>query len=87
MREEITADWAKKTANSVLNDKIKGQINIVLNDIEQSVKNNRFTTNIQLDLHELTIADIRERGFEIKKNTTNYEGYGSITSYTINWDK
>lgn len=87
MREEITADWAKKTANSVLNVKVQDQINKVLNDIELSVKNNRFTTNVQLDLHELTIANIRERGFEIKKNTTNYGGYGSITSYIINWDK
>lgn len=42
MREEITADWAKKTATNVLNEKVQNQINKVLNDIELTVKNNQF---------------------------------------------
>lgn len=83
MREEITAEWAKKTTTSVLNIKVQDQINKVLNDIEISVKNNRFDTTIYSDLHELTVKDIQGRGFKIEKNSNYNQQDG--TSYSISW--
>lgn len=83
MREEITADWAKKTATNVLNAKIQDQINKVLNDIEIAVKNNRFESTIYSDLHELTVKDIQGRGFKIEKNGNYNQQDG--TSYSISW--
>lgn len=82
MRAEITAEWAKKTATNVLNKKVEDQINKVLNNIEISVKNNRFECTIYSDLHELTIKDIQERGFKIEKKGNNQQ---DGTSYSISW--
>lgn len=86
MRDNITAQWAKEKASTILSDKINGQINSALNDIEMAVKNNRFSTNISTDLHDLAIADLRGRGFEVKRKVSNYDGYGSITSHDISWE-
>lgn len=83
MRDEITAQWAKETATNVLNNKIKDQINKVLNDIELSVKNNRFETTIYSDLHEFAIKDLESRGFKVVKSTY-YQQDGQ--SYKISWD-
>lgn len=38
MRDEITAEWAKKTAESILGEKANGQLNTCLDAITRAVK-------------------------------------------------
>ena len=68
--------------NGQENEKVQNQINKVLNDIELSVKNNRFDTTYYGELHELAVKDIEGRGFKIDKNSY-YQQDGQ--SYSISW--
>lgn len=83
MRENINAQWAKETATKVLNEKITGQINKCLDEIEMAVKRNEFDCVHFGGLHELTIKDITKRGFSIEKNPMGNQMDG--TTYTITW--
>lgn len=74
MREEITAAWAKKTAESILGEKINKQIEISLNAIENAVKNNKFSTSVGIYADALVIKELVKRGFSVKQYDDQREG-------------
>ncbi len=81
MREEITADWARKTSEKVLGEKVKGQIEICLNAIERAVKANQMACSVSIYADALTIKDLNKRGFTVKQYDDQRDG-----SYlTISW--
>lgn len=83
MRENITAEWAKETAQTLLNAKIKSQISKILDDIELAVKKNDFRCTSYGDFHDLAIEDIEKRGFIVKINANINQMDG--VSYSISW--
>lgn len=82
MKEEITAKWARETAQNVLNERVVGQINKANLRIEQAVKENKFSANFYGELHDFAQKDIKDRGFGLEKNT-GHQMDGE--SYTITW--
>ncbi len=82
MKEEITAKWARETAQNVLNERVVGQINKANLRIGQAVRENKFSTVYYGELHDFAKKDIKGRGFGLEANTS-YQNDGE--SYTITW--
>lgn len=80
MREEITAEWARKTANIVLGERVKKQINDCLDAIQNAVKKNQMSCSIAIYVEDLTIRELQDRGFKV----TKHEGYDQRDGDYIN---
>ena len=81
-KQNITAEWARKQATTILGEKINQEINICLNAIEQAVAKYQMSTSVGIYVHDLTLEDLCKRGFTVKK----YDGDQRDGSYTsISW--
>ena len=80
---EVTAEWARKTSNSVLGDKIKKEISECEELIITAVHKNEMSCNVFMTLHTLTKKELVSRGFKVN----HHEGENQReTSYTtIEW--
>lgn len=78
---EITAEWARKTATSVLGDKVKQQVDICLNHIKQAVARNDMSCYVNMYADQLTINELRKRGFKCEQHSDQRDG----SSLQINW--
>lgn len=81
MREQINAKWANEQATKVLGEKINKQLSACLDNIEQAVKANKMTCGVSIYAENLTIAELRKRGFNVKQEDTQRDG----TWLTISW--
>lgn len=82
MREDITAKWARETAEKFLNERATNQLSRVLTLIEESVKSNLMTCTFYSDLEERVISELNERGFTVKFHASLCD---DDDSYTISW--
>lgn len=78
---EITADWARKTAQSILGEKVQKELDMCLNSIKNAVKLNNFSTSVSAYINDLTKKELEKRGFTVTKYTGDQRD-GSYTSIT-----
>jgi hypothetical protein len=79
---EITADWARKTAQSILGEKLEKELNMCLYNIKRKCAVNKLSTSIPIYIDELTKHELEKRGFKVEKYTGD-QREGSYT--TISW--
>ncbi len=81
MKEEITAEWARKTAESILSEKIHKQLELCLETIEYGVRKNEMNVTVYIYADALVIKELNKRGFSVKQYDDQRDG-----SYlTISW--
>lgn len=81
MKEEITAEWARKTAENILGEKIQKQIEVCLDAIQRAVKTNQMACSVGIYADALVVKDLNKRGFKVEQSNDQREG-----SYlTISW--
>lgn len=81
MKNEITAEWARKTSESILGDKINKQIEVCLDAIERAVKANKMSCTVGIYADALVVKDLNKRGFKVEQSNDQRDG-----SYlTISW--
>jgi len=80
-RYNITAEWARKQATSVLGEKVKKQIDTCLDAIEKAVARNEMSTSIGIYAESLTLEDLRKRGF----NVNQYDDQRDGSYLSISW--
>lgn len=81
MREEITAQWARKTSESILGEKVERQLNDCLDAIQKAVKANQMACSVSIYVDALVIKELNKRGFTVKQYDDQRDG-----SYlTISW--
>ena len=81
INENITAEWARKTANEILGEKVKEEIKRCLSSIEMAVKNNKMQVDVYQYVEELTKKDLINRGFKINFTDNQIDG----PCLTISW--
>jgi hypothetical protein len=74
MKEEITAEWAKKTAESVLGEKVNKQLEVCLDAIERAVKGNQMGCSVGIYADALVVKELNKRGFSVKQHDDQREG-------------
>lgn len=78
---EITAEWARKTATSVLGDKVKQQVDTCLAHVKQAVARNDMSCYVNIYADAFTISELHKRGFKCKQHDDQRDG----SSLQINW--
>lgn len=65
IRPDVTADWARKTSQEILSEKVKKEINYCLDTIVMAVKRNELSCSFNTTLDKLTIKNLENRGFKV----------------------
>ncbi len=73
-KDEITADWARKTSKEILGQKVQSQINQCLVAIEHAVSINRNECNVDIWVETLTKQDLEKRGFKVIQHSDQRNG-------------
>lgn len=80
--DEVTAEWARKTSQNILGEKVKKQIDSCLTYIKSAVNRNDLSVDITIYLEVLAIKELQRRGFTI----IQHDGDQRDPSYiTIKW--
>jgi len=81
MENQINAEWARKTATTILGEKVNKQIAQCEEAIKEAVKRNQMSCDVSLYADSLTITELNKRGFKCHQNDDQRDG-----SYlNINW--
>jgi len=80
-RYNITAEWARKQATSVLGEKVKKEIDTCLDAIEKAVARNEMSTSIGIYAESLTLEDLRKRGFTVNQYNDQRDGSYLLISW------
>lgn len=68
MKEEITAKWARETAENRLGKIAEGQLDTCLQKIKEAVEANLFYTSFYFTPEDRVAKELEKRGFQIKMN-------------------
>lgn len=81
MENQINAEWARKTATSILGENVNKQIGICEESIKNAVKKNEMSCYVVIYANNLTITELRKRGFECEQHSDQRDG----SSLHIKW--
>lgn len=82
MDKEITAKWARETADSVLGKKVEAELEECEQRIKLAVKENKMSTTIYTFYGQpKTVKELESRGFKVKQYDSQRDG----ASLTISW--
>ena len=84
-KDKITAEWARNTANTLLGEKIKKQIDTCLEAIEKAVARNEFSISVTITLDELVKQELTKRGFKVTYNEGDFRDQREGSYHTITW--
>ena len=74
MKEEITAEWARKTSENILGEKVNKQLEVCLDAIERAVKANQMACSVGISADALVVKELNKRGFTVKQSSDQREG-------------
>lgn len=80
-RKHVTAEWARKTAEAVLGEKVQEEVNKCLTAIESAVKANKLSTSIIMYAESLTQMELTRRGFKVKQQDDQRDGSYLLISW------
>ena len=80
MKEEITAEWARRTAQTILSEKVNKELSLCFIAIEHAVKNNELCCNVYFVPEDLTMEELTKRDFKLicVPSTQRDEGFLEI---------
>jgi len=79
--EEITAKWARKTAETQLNAVAEIQLKTCLTEIKKAVEKNKMSVNVYVSLLKPCLNELHKRGFEAQSYDDPRDGSWT----TISW--
>jgi hypothetical protein len=79
--EEITAEWARKTAETKLSIMVEKQLNICLGEIKKAVNENKMNVNVNIYVSPACLNELTKRGFEAKSYDDQREGSWTAISW------
>jgi hypothetical protein len=79
--KEITAEWARKTAETKLSAAAEKQLNFCLDEIKKAVNENKMNVGVYIYVMPACLNELIKRGFEVKSHEDQRDG----TWTTISW--
>ena len=80
-KDYITAEWARKTAETQLGVEAQKQFESCLREIEAAVKKNQFSVILYFYASKTCIEELTKRGFKAEARSDQREGDWT----TISW--
>ena len=78
---EITADWARKTAETQMSIEAEEQLNTCLEEIKKAVSENKMSVNVYIYAKQVCLNELTKRGFKAQSYDDQREGQWT----TISW--
>lgn len=79
--KDVTAQWARETAEGKLGPKAEAQLNMCLVSVKSAVNRNELTVNIDEWIEVTTKKELEKRGFKVECHDDQREGSWT----TISW--
>lgn len=79
--EEITAEWARKTAKTKLSIRVEEQLNTCLEEIKKAANENNMNVNVYIDILPSCLNELTKRGFGAKSYDDQREGSWTAISW------
>ena len=73
-KKDITGEWARKTAEAVLGEKVQVEITKCINAIEVAEKENKMSIGLGMYVDKLTLTELTKRGFKVKQQDDQRDG-------------
>jgi len=83
MKENITAQWARETAENKLSKLAEEQLDTCLTKIQEEVDRNGFSTSLYFTPEDKLVTELEKRGFTVKYHMAMYQK--DEDSFTISW--
>lgn len=83
--EQVTAKWARETAQALLGDKVKAELDTCLKAVTNAVSKNELSTSVGFTIHSLTEKELEKRGFTVNKIGMNSPDPREGPYITISW--
>jgi hypothetical protein len=80
-KDHITAEWARKTAETQLGVEAQKQLETCLTRIEEAVKKNQFSLTVYFYASKTCIEELKKRGFKVEAGSEQRDGDWT----TITW--
>lgn len=85
MIERITAASARQLSTSILGEEAKKQLDVCEEAINNAVKKNKFSANVNFKLESVAEKDLISRGFTVKYTDGDFRDPRESGYTTINW--
>jgi hypothetical protein len=85
MEKGITAEEARRKSNTILGDKVKGQLELCEKAINKAIVENKMSANVIFQLEPLAKKDLELRGFIITYTEGDFRDQRDCGYTTINW--
>jgi hypothetical protein len=85
MEKGITAEEARRKSNTILGDKVKGQLELCEKAIHKAIVENKMSATVIFQLEHLTRKDLEYRGFTIRYYEGDFTDPRECGYTTINW--
>lgn len=83
--EHITAEWARKTANTQLGAVAKKQVESVLTRVAEEVKKNQMYANCFFSIDDIAKKEIEKRGFNVERVDGDFRDPREVGYYKVSW--
>ena len=85
MEKGITAEEARRKSNTILGDKVKGQLELCEKAINKAIVENKMSANVIYQLEPLAKKDLENRGFTVTYTEGDFRDQRDCGYTTINW--
>lgn len=80
--KHITAEWARKTSETVLGNEAKKQLETCFNVIETAVQKNQKSASVSCSINEVAKKELESRGFRVEYISGDFR---DPSYYVIHW--
>lgn len=81
----ITAEEARRKSNTILGDKVKGQLELCEKAIKKAITENKMSANVICQLEQLAKKNLEDRGFTVTYTEGDFRDPRECGYTTIAW--
>ena len=83
--KHVTAEWARKTADTVLGNEAKKQLETCLQRIDEEAKKNKRSVSVSCNINDVAKKELESRGFKLKYYDGDFRDQRDSGYWTIEW--
>ena len=83
--KHVTAEWAKKTADTVLGNEAKKQLETCLKSIDEEAKKNKRNVSVSCNINDVAKKELESRGFKLTYHNGDFRDPRETGYWSIEW--
>ena len=83
--KHVTAEWARKTADTVLGNEAKKQLETCLQRIDEEAKKNKRNVSVSCSINDVAKKELESRGFKVDYFQGDFRDPRETGYFQISW--